>query len=153
MKNQKTTLCDTRTMLRGIVANKGISISEGQYSGKPNTLYIINEITDYLEIPKKALLDGNVVSVIDVMLTTEMPDVYPELITHLKKASEMHLTMKPVNTTKEDVVQINVNGTCIAYYVPSTNSFVMGNLLWHNDYVTIVMKNIWPQIVEKLKIP
>ena len=145
MNTTKKQLCD-------IVSKNNITVVIGQYDGRPNTLYITNEPID---LPIPVSLNGNISSTINVELTENMPEVYNDLILHITTYGRMDIDMKPDNssTTEEDIVQINVNDTaCIAYYIPRTNSFIMGDLLWHHHYVSIVMKNIWPQIVEKLKI-
>lgn len=49
-------------------------------------------------------------------------------------------------------IEIMINSKTIGYYLPSLNSFVFGNLAWHEHYVTVLMKELWPRILDKLNI-
>lgn len=50
-----------------------------------------------------------------------------------------------------DVCAITINdGPILAYYIYNKNSLVVGNWLYDNDYINVIVRKVWPQLIEKL---
>jgi hypothetical protein len=132
-----------------------IEISRKTYDARLNVMYLGQEIE----------LNINVVSSIDTILTETFPDMYPSLLRHLAelsinqdKTNEMisdlyRIGVKPNNNLGIiNVIEIKLNTRLIGYYIPEINSWIMGNICWHKHYVSVVLKNIWPQIITQLNM-
>lgn len=56
------------------------------------------------------------------------------------------------NAYCEPACQIQLNNTTFAYYYYNRQSLVVGNWLRDKNYIDIIVRKIWPEIVEKLKL-
>lgn len=48
--------------------------------------------------------------------------------------------------------KILLNSKLIGYYLPELNSWLLGNWTWHDHYITVLLRHIWPQIVHQLTL-
>lgn len=121
-----------------------------------NHVYVSNESCKSLKV--------NVTGSIDVKIDKETPDAYEELIEHLKQekfmidGKEIDLPLYDMGEIIESpdgykAIRIVLNNLhTLGYYLPEKNTFVFGNIVWHDHYLSIVLRNVWPQILEKLNL-
>lgn len=121
-----------------------------------NHVYVSQETSEKLEIA----ITGS----IDVKIEMKTPSVYEELIEHLKQekflidGKEIDLPLYDMGEIIESLdgykaIRIVLNNLhTLGYYLPEKNTFVFGNTVWHDHYLSIVLRNVWPQILEKLNL-
>lgn len=121
-----------------------------------NHVYVSQGTSEKLEIA----ITGS----IDVKVDMSTQDVYEELIEHLalKKfwsdGKEIDLPLYDMGKIIESLdgykaIRIVLNNLhTLGYYLPEKNTFVFGNIVWHDHYLSIVLRNVWPQILEKLNL-
>lgn len=137
------------------------AIREGDNIGagrniRPDTMYLLPNVTF---IP-------NIVSKVDLTYDNSFPDFYDGLFYHLNgdRSGNCYnlmfvLDMDAVDgfdsyLTKAgesiDCIQITLNDMSIGYYLPTLNSWVIGNWIWHEHYISNVMKYLWPILVDRI---
>lgn len=121
-----------------------------------NHVYVSQGTSEKLEI--------TITGSIDVKVDMSTPDVYEELIEHLAlekfliDGKEIDLPLYDMGEIIESLdghkaIRIVLNNLHIlGYYLPEKNTFVFGNIVWHDHYLSIVLRNVWPQILEKLNL-
>ncbi len=56
------------------------------------------------------------------------------------------------DTSELGAIVFTYNDNVVMFYLPSYNSFVCGNLGWHEHYITLFLQNVWPQITAELNL-
>ena len=56
------------------------------------------------------------------------------------------------DTSEIGAIAFTYNDNVVMFYLPSYNSFVCGNLGWHEHYITLFLQNVWPQITAELNL-
>jgi len=109
--------------------------------------------TLYLTVEKKKILIVNVVEKVNIKFDINMKEAYRGMMQHLELANAPIYRLGDVYKihTGEDAIEITLNGQhVIGYYLLNKGSLVVGNWLWHEQYINVIVRNIWPQIKEKL---
>lgn len=121
-----------------------------------NHVYVSQETSEKLEI--------TITGSIDVKVDMSTPEAYEELIEHLalekfwSDGKEIDLPLYDMGEILESLdgykaIRIVLNNLHIlGYYLPEKNTFVFGNIVWHDHYLSIVIRGVWPQIIEKLNL-
>lgn len=110
-----------------------------------NTIYILKSDVSYNPV---------VTGCIRTTFSRWSFDSYEDLMVHLELPSaEIYNTKVVIDLTVEptNVKTVLLNGRLIGYYIPSINSFILGDVTWHKDYVGIILRSIWQQILRGLK--
>lgn len=56
------------------------------------------------------------------------------------------------DTSEVEAIAFTYNDNVAMYYLPMFNSFVCGNIGWHEHYITLFLRNVWPQITQELNL-
>jgi hypothetical protein len=95
----------------------------------------------------------NVVSNIEIPVDPNDPGIYEGLILHLTTGGDRLLFIRNNHTPEGyESVAIKYGNGILCYYIPSLQSFVFGNIVWHVHYVDIVFANLWPKLLKQFNI-
>jgi len=86
--------------------------------------------------------------------TESSTGAYPELAKNINDDNVMFIAgIKKISLGYgTPAISIVMNGKIFGYYLPYQYSMIVGNIIWHPDYVQIFLNWIWPQIVKKLSL-
>ncbi len=119
----------------------------------------IQQDTMYLA-PSISLPRFSIVGEVSTWFDANSPGAYEAIIQHVnvdykdccKEFFELSGIRHENNITTIPVKKILLNNKVIGYYLPEINSWLLGNWTWHDHYVTVLLKHIWPQIVHQLQL-
>lgn len=121
-----------------------------------DTILEVQQDTMYVN-PTSVNLYLDVIKTIDTKFDHNAPGYYEEMnihINHDPSCSEF-FNLSGIHEDKEfkyKAIRINVNGHTAGYYLPEKNSWITGFWTWHLHYITIVLGQVFPQMLEKLEI-
>ena len=117
----------------------------------------INRDTIYIRpISGHARLD--IIGKVDAKFDDDAPDSYDELVKNMTAPERGKNMFSYIGAFKNDIgdpfsaIELLVNNRFVGYYIPVINSWIVGDWTWHDHYIDIVLKYVWPQFVEKLQI-
>ena len=138
------------------------AIREGDNIGpgrniRPDVMYLLPNVTF---VP-------NITAKVDLVYDSSFPDFYEGLFYHLNgdRSGDCYNLMFILDMDYRaegfdeylvksgesiDCIQITLNDMSIGYYLPKLNSWILGNWIWHEHYISNVMKYLWPVLVDRI---
>ena len=118
---------------------------------------IVDIQRDTMYIMPKVNISLNVIRSINTVFDENSPGYYEEMGIHINENARCNEFFDLSNITQTigdpmDAISIKVNGVVAGYYLPSLNSWLTGFWTWHIHYITIVLGQVFPQIVTQLQL-
>lgn len=97
----------------------------------------------------------HVIKTVNVTFDLRAPQSYLSMIGHLEMPKAPIYRLGTIYNIKngEDAIEITLNyKNVFAYYLIDKNSLIVGDWTWHEQYLSVIVRRVWPQLVEKLNL-